>query len=66
MSTNSTIKGGDSYGVLATFIMNTTYDVLENMRLVNNDNNPLGIYNRSEDKLKIKFADKSEEYMYLY
>jgi len=64
--TDTTIIGGDSYGVLATFIMNETYDVLENMRLVNDDANPLGIYNRSEDSLKIKFSDNVEEYMYLY
>jgi len=64
--TDTSIVGGDSYGVLATFIMNKTYTILENMRLVNDDENPLGIYNRSEDNLKIKFSDGVEEYMYLY
>jgi len=64
--TDSIIIGGDSYGVLATFIMNETYDILENMHLVNDDSSPLGVYNRSEDKLKINFSDNVEEYMYLY
>ncbi len=64
--TDSLITGGDSYGVLATFKMNATYDVMEQMELRNRDNNPLGIYIRSEDPLKIKFVDKVEEYMYLY
>jgi len=60
------IFGGDSYGILALFGMNETYDVLENMQLRNRDEDPLGIYNRVEDRLKIKFADGVEEYMYLY
>ena len=64
--TDSMITGGDSYGVLATFKMNATYDVMEQMELKNRDNNPLGVYIRSEDPLKVKFADKVEEYMYLY
>ena len=64
--TDNLISGGDSYGVLATFKMNQTYDVMEQLQLRNRDNNPLGIYVRSEDPLKIKFADKVEEYIYLY
>ena len=60
------IQGGDSYGVVAEFIMSESYDTLEVMKLRNRDENPLGIYNRLEDALKIKFADGVEEYMYLY
>jgi len=64
--TDTSVIGGDSYGVLATFLMNESYDILENMQLRNSDENPLGLYNRLEEKLKIKFADDIEEYMYLY
>jgi hypothetical protein len=64
--TNNAIIGGDSYGVLATFIMNDTYDVLENMQLQNNANELLGHYDHAKDKLQIMFADDTKEYMYLY
>jgi len=60
------IKGGDSYGVVSTFGMNESYDILENMQLRNTDDEPLGLYNRSEDRLQIEFADGVKEYMYLY
>jgi len=63
---DSEIQGGDSYGVVANFIMNDSYDVLESMQLRNNDGNPLGIYNHLENTLQVKFADNVSEYMYLY
>jgi len=63
---NGIIKGGDSYGIVAGFIMNDSYDILESMQLKNTAGNPLGLYNRTEDRLKIKFADDVSEYMYLY
>ena len=64
--TDSLISGGDSYGVKATFTMNDTLDVMEKMVLTNTSNEELGVYDRSKDKLKVKFADNVEEYMYLY
>ncbi len=60
------ILGGDSYGIVAKFFMNDTYDVLEGMELRNTNDNPLGIYNRSENPLQIIFVDGVKEYMYLY
>jgi len=60
------IKGADSYGVLADFTMNTSYDVLENMNLFDRDTTSLGVYDRSTDTLEIKFSDETTEYMYLY
>ena len=60
------IKGADSYGVLADFSMNETYDTLENMTLTNTDDDALGVYDRATDSLKVIFDDNSEEYMYLY
>lgn len=60
------IKGADSYGVLADFSMNENYDVLESMYLYDSDENELGVYDRSTDRLKIIFKDDSWEYMYLY
>jgi hypothetical protein len=60
------VVGGDSYGVLADFVMNDTYDVLESMQVKDNSGNELGDYNRSVNKLQIEFTDGVKEYMYLY
>ena len=60
------IKGADSYGVLADFTMNESYDVLENMTLSDSAQTQLGVYNRATNALEIEFNDASKEYMYLY
>jgi len=60
------IKGADSYGVLADFTMNDTYDVLENMSLFDRDTTSLGVYDRATHPLEIKYSDDTKEYMYLY
>ena len=60
------IKGADSYGVLADFTMNSSYDVLENMSLFDRDTTSLGVYDRATNPLEIKFSDDTTEYMYLY
>jgi len=60
------IKGADSYGVLADFTMNSSYDVLENMSLFDSAETSLGLYEKATDTLEIKFGDNTSEYMYLY
>lgn len=60
------IKGADSYGVLADFSMNESYDVLENMTLTDSAQTELGVYDRATNPLEVEFSDESKEYMYLY
>ncbi len=63
---DSEITGGDSYGVLADFTMNTEYDILESMRIYNTEDTELGHYQRADNALQVIFSDEVKEYLYLY
>jgi len=64
--TQNAVVGGDSYGVLADFVMNDAYDVLEAMKVKDSSGRTLGDYNRTVNSLQIEFTDDVKEYMYLY
>jgi len=64
--TQNAVVGGDSYGVLADFVMNDSYDVLEAMKVKDSSDSLLGEYNRTVNSLQIEFTDDVKEYMYLY
>ena len=63
---DTTIQGGDSYGVKSNFIVNGGFDVIKDIELMNKENKVLGDYRQSNDALRVSFDDGTTEYLYLY
>ncbi len=62
----TTVKGVDSYGVQADFVMNEDMSLLEKMDIKDNTSAVVGVYDRASNPYEIHYSSGEMEYLYLY